>query len=433
MRREGKGTVIEEAVPENVSADNGGDNQDSGKPPVLKSILLRNFLSFGPDTAPLQLRPLNVLIGPNGSGKSNLIEAISLLRNAPQDLTVPLQASGSIQDWLWRGAVGTPEAQIHVDLQWPLPDLALPAPVPLQYRLSFTAVKEKLRVAEERLYKLQVTNERLYDEELFWDYYRFNYEADTGVIDIGDGKHHDLRRKDVDTGKSVFSQRQDPHFYPELTAVGRLFEGFRLYRNWHFGPDAALRRPQPILMHDDYLDENTQNLGPVLAGLRGDPRVKRALLEHLKTVYEPADDIQVRRTDGGYAQIFLKERGYRLPASRLSDGTLRWLCLLVILLHPAPPPLVCIEEPELGLHPDMMPTLADLLRDASERMQLIVTTHSSALVDALTPTPEAVVVCEKDEEGTAFQRLDRNQLSGWLEEYGLGRLWNSGEIGGNRW
>jgi predicted ATPase len=112
---------------------------------------------------------------------------------------------------------------------------------------------------------------------------------------------------------------------------------------------------------------------------------------------------------------------------------LRYLALLAILCDPNPPPLVCIEEPDLGLHPDVLPTLADLLREASERCQLIVTTHSSTLVDAMTSTPEAVIVCEKGEDGSVFRRLDREQLKPWLEKYRLGALWTRGDIGGNRW
>jgi len=78
---------------------------------------------------------------------------------------------------------------------------------------------------------------------------------------------------------------------------------------------------------------------------------------------------------------------------RLSDGTLRYLCLLTILCHPAPPPLICIEEPELGLHPDILPEVAKMLVDAASRTQLIVTTHSDILVDCLSDHPEAIVVC----------------------------------------
>ena len=94
-----------------------------------------------------------------------------------------------------------------------------------------------------------------------------------------------------------------------------------------------------------------------------------------------------------------------IPLIRMSDGTIRWLALLAILLNPDPPPLVCIEEPELGLHPDMIHELAKLLVDASSRMQLIVTTHSDRLIEEFTETPEVVVVCEKDNGSSTLRRL----------------------------
>ena len=140
----------------------------------------------------------------------------------------------------------------------------------------------------------------------------------------------------------------------------------------------------------------------------------------------------------GNLLLSLKESGGRLiTATRLSDGTLRYLTLLSILLHPEPPPLVAIEEPELGLHPDLIPEIADLLVAASERMQLVVTTHSRMLVDALTEHPSSVVVCAKENGESQFERLDETHLKRWLESYGspatLGDVWSSGDIGGNRW
>jgi predicted ATPase len=131
----------------------------------------------------------------------------------------------------------------------------------------------------------------------------------------------------------------------------------------------------------------------------------------------------------------IKEEGLksRTPAERLSDGTLRWLNLLIVLLDPTPPPVICIEEPELGLHPDMIPTLSDLLRDASTRTQLILTTHSRTLVECFSDDPESVCVCEKFQGATEIKRLEADYLKVWLEKYSLGQLWSSGEIGGNRW
>ena len=163
-----------------------------------------------------------------------------------------------------------------------------------------------------------------------------------------------------------------------------------------------------------------------------DYEVKQRLLKALGDLYEGVSDFHVN-IEYGTVQVFLQEGKVAVPATRLSDGTLRYLCLLVILCHPNPPPLVCIEEPELGLHPDILPGLADLLREASERCQLIVTTHSDVLVDALTETPESIVVCEKHEGQTTMKRLDKDDLAHWLDKYRLGDLWTSGELGGNRW
>ncbi len=106
---------------------------------------------------------------------------------------------------------------------------------------------------------------------------------------------------------------------------------------------------------------------------------------------------------------------------------------MALLLDPTPPPLICIEEPEIGLHPDILPTIAEMLIEASQRTQLIITTHSDSLVSALSAYPEAVIVCERDNTGTHLHRLEPDKLKDWLENYTLGDLWLMGEIGGDRW
>jgi predicted ATPase len=158
------------------------------------------------------------------------------------------------------------------------------------------------------------------------------------------------------------------------------------------------------------------------------------LVEKLKNADESIVDFSTK-VWGGTIQPNIHYSGLKspVPATRLSDGTIRYLCLLAVLCHPEPPPLVCLEEPELGLHPDLLPGLAELLIEASHRMQLIVTTHSDALVDGLTKVPEAVVVCEKRNGSTVMSRRSGAELSAWLKDYGLGQLWRRGEIGGNRW
>ena len=154
------------------------------------------------------------------------------------------------------------------------------------------------------------------------------------------------------------------------------------------------------------------------------------MIEKLSDAYEGLTDFELN-FEGGTVQVFFTEGELAVPASRLSDGSLRYL--LAILLDPDPPPLVGIEEPEMGMHPDLVPKLADLLVDASRRCQLVVTTHSDILVDALSERPESVVVCEKHDGQTSMKRLDSSDLIHWLEKYRLGELWTSGELGGVRW
>jgi predicted ATPase len=131
--------------------------------------------------------------------------------------------------------------------------------------------------------------------------------------------------------------------------------------------------------------------------------------------------------------MYLHEEGLStpIPATRLSDGTLRFLALLAILLNPESATLICIEEPELGLHPDAMALLAELMVDASKKTQLIVTTHSDTLVSELTEEAESVLVCDYLENGTTLQRLESEKLKLWLEKYRLGEIWRLGKLGGN--
>lgn len=380
---------------------------------LLHSIQPRNILSFGPDTPPIELRPLNVLIGANGSGKSNLIEVISLLQAAPTDLLRPIREGGGIHDWLWKGGEGVPVAQIDVSVD----TAALTAP--MHYRLSFTEKARRTELVDELLERGDRTD--------------FYFRTVNGSATLRAGlEMRQLRDDDFNPEQSLLSQRKDPDSYPAVTYVGGLYSRIRFYRDWTIGRKSLPRLPQKADLFNLFLDESSENLALVLSYLGQDPRLKKRLIEKLKLLYPGVDDFVVN-VEGGTVQLFLHEGPMSIPANRLSDGTLRYLCLLAILCHPKPPPLICIEEPEIGLHPDLIHVLADLLKEASERTQLIVTTHSDILVDAMTETPEAVLVCEKVDNSTTIRRLDRESLAHWLKDYSLGELWTRGQLGGTRW
>ncbi len=386
----------------------------------FNSLTIKNLLSFGSDAEEIPLKSLNVIIGPNGSGKSNLIEIISLFQSLSKDLKLPIRKGGGINDWLWKGAQD-PTASIKADIESPL----VRNDMFLRHFISFTAVNQRFELIDESIENSKPNP----GEDAPYFYYR--YENNHPVLNVKDGRR-ELSRETVDPEQSILSQRKDPDQYPELTWLGEEFSRIRMYREWSFGRYAPLRQPQETDAPNDYLEENCRNLGLVLNSIKKTPKIKRRIIELLGDFYEGIDDFDVM-IEGGSVQLFLTEGDLPIPATRLSDGTLRYLCLLAILCHPKPPPLICIEEPELGIHTDIIPVLAELLIDAATRSQLIVTTHSETLVDALSDTPDSVLVCEKKQGCTKLRRLETDNLKEWLEKYSLGELWRKGEIGGNRW
>ena len=399
----------------------------------IRTIRLENILSYGPSSEEFPLEPLNVLIGPNASGKSNFIEALSLLAAAPsKDIQAPIREGGGVNHWLWKGISGPSTATLDATVEYPK------GKQPLRYRLSFTETGSRFELRDEAVENEKPTPDR---KDPFF-YYR--YQGGHPVLNIfteeesqtkeESRRERRLKREDVKYDQSILSQRRDPDSYPELTYLADKFERMRFYREWNFGRRTPPRRPQQADLPQDSLLEDASNLGLVLSDLMNRPPVKRQILERLRTFYQSVEDVATKITTGE-VQIFFHEEGLQhpVPAPRLSDGSLRYLCLLAVLCHPDPPPVICIEEPEIGLHPDIIPKVAKLLVEASSRSQIFVTTHSDILVDALTDTPESVIVCEKFDGATQLRRLDKIELGPWLSNYRLGELWTSGEIGGNRW
>ena len=291
--------------------------------------------------------------------------------------------------------------------------------------LSFQEVAQRFEIVDERIENDEPDSG--HDKPYFY----YHLENGRGVLNVKKPPRR-LQHEEIDSTASILAQLRDPYQYPELTYLGNTFAKIHLYREWSFGRYTTPRLPQKADLPNEHLELDASNLGLVLNRLRREPDTKEQLLQALRELYDGIDDFDVQ-IEGGTVQVFLQEGRYTVPATRLSDGTLRYLCLLAILCHPDPGPLVCIEEPELGLHPDILPTLAELLKDAAKRTQLIVTTHSDILVDELTDDPEAVLVASRDEKGTQLERLQADKLKPWLKEYRLGKLWTRGEIGGTRW
>ena len=409
---------------------------------LFHKLKFSGLLSFGPQGIDLPMEPLTLLIGPNGSGKSNLLEAISLFHAAPSTISDPIRRMGGVREWMWKGQEASHSITLEAMVAYP-PGGTLRHSLTLVEQQSHPLVLERIEPSEKRPGK-----------RIGMSYYHPPLEAQIATKTAATDARAPSESQNVHSdecspvllaktrqGKLEVGSDFEPHdsmlaniASPDRQALWHLkekYSGIRFYRNWSFGPDAKLRQPCSAHDRSDFLTEGGGNLPLVLSQLHS--AHKKTFLSAITELFEGIVDIHCPVTSGTVA-LFLEETGNRsIPATRLSDGTLRYLCLLAILLHPEPPPLICIEEPELGLHPDLLPTLSDLMREASGRTQLVVTTHSDVLVDTLTNLPESVVVCEKHNGQTEMRRLDKGDLEKWLKHYRLGDLWTSGELGGNRW
>jgi predicted ATPase len=389
----------------------------------LQSLRLDGLLSFAHGSDAIPLTGLNVLIGPNGSGKSNLLEALDLLHATPTAFANAIRDGGGAQEWVWKGAGGNGRATIDATL-------AAEASIPeLRYRLSFVSSGQRTEVVDEALEEVRKRHVNAADVFFYYRYQNGRPAINVRESSGGRSERH-LERQSLVPDESVLSQRKDPDLYPELTWVGQKFSRIQSFREWRFGRYFELRQPQPADLPSDLLLPDSRNLGLVLNEIEhsGASRQFNEVLGRFLPRYERLST----RIQGGTVQFYLHEKGLGapVPATRLSDGTIRFMALLALLLSPAPASLVCIEEPELGLHPDAVSLLADLLVEASSRTQLVVTTHSDILISALTEEAESVLVSE-NLGGTVIRRLEADKLRFWLDKYRLGDLWRIGELGGN--
>jgi len=437
----------------------------------IKSIRIRNLLSFGPDTEEFEMKSLNVLIGANASGKSNFIEAIKLLQSLPKSITENVLDAGGIEELLWKGIEPPPTAEINTLLEYnPGRGFA--------HNISFSARNSRFDLRGESIFFVYsdwaIKQNALDSDERKEFVYIYELGGEPRFKGISPARGGQLSGEGInpllsgdrpvlyqygnlinrisplspqDTEKEhIFNVNQsilNQHDYlfnkgkqsaNEIRLLESLFSDIKIYKDLNTGKDSKIRDPQKADEIGDFLFEDASNFALVLNNLQNHPEQMLKIKNHLKDFAASFEDLYTH-VDSGTVQVRFYEKCMKRPISalRISDGTMRFLCLLSVLCHPTPPRLICMEEPEIGLHPDVIPLIADLLVEASHRTQLVVTTHSDILIDALTENPEAVVVCEKGDGGTELKRLVPDDLKDWLEDYRLGQHWLKGGMGGTRW
>jgi predicted ATPase len=301
---------------------------------MIKSIKLKNLLSFGDPGLDLELKPLNVLIGPNGSGKSNLIDAISLLQAAPRDIAEPIRRGGGVEEW---------RSKINSDYA-----LAIQAVIEIdayfdkkQHAIAHTLViNERVPRGLIMFESISTQMDGVHDEV-----FRFRYGEPVVLNNAAYGTTREIEK--YDQYSSALSQLRGSEVL-EISLLAVEYDFIRVYRDWTFGRNAAARKPQRADDRKDFLSEDASNLGLILNKFRSKSPTKKKILVELRNLLDGVTDFDVS-VEGGTVQLFLEEYSHAIPSTRLSDGTLRYLALLAILCDPEPPRVVCIEEPELGM------------------------------------------------------------------------------------
>jgi predicted ATPase len=370
---------------------------------ALNKLTIKGFKSIRA-LEDFELTNLNVLIGGNGAGKSNFIDFFRMLR-AMMELPLPGLASASLlayiadgggsDDFLFNGPKITD--QIEVETRFG----------PNGYR-----------------FKLAPTTEETF---IINDEARFYEGGTTGWWDLGSahaipGLLRDKEERGATGGRSVGS-----YIYDAISS-------WKIYHFHDTSKKASMRRSETI---DDnkYLRFDASNIAPFLLDLKNSKRSSKTtaysqIVDTIRLVTPFFDDFILKPYDNEKVRLNWRQKGsdYPLKPQHLSDGTLRFICLTTALLQPNPPSNIIIDEPELGLHPYAIEILAELIVATSKKTQLIISTQSPSLVDYF--EPEDIIVVNREKGASSFNRLNKDELSSWLNDYSLGDLWRKNIVTG---
>jgi predicted ATPase len=363
----------------------------------VKSVTIKGFKSIR-DLEAFEFRPVNVLIGANGAGKSNFIGFFRLLRELVEE-----------------------KLQVHIRTQEGGADACLfmgpKITKKFEAELSFGSNGYRFALAP------TTDNRFVFSQEttIFHGIY-----VDESRTSLGSGHEEaKLKKHKDDPGVRGASWGVEHYVYDSIS-------------NWvvyHFHDTSHLAgvRRQAQINDNEVFRHNAENLAPFLYRIR---KTNPDRYEQIRDVVRLAapffDDFKLRPTTENPDHIQLewkqKDSDYPFLANQLSDGTLRFMCLATALLQPSRPATVLFDEPELGLHPYALSLLGSLIREeATKSKQLIISTQSVQLLNEF--TPEDVIVVERKNGESTFQRLDSVQLTEWLQEYTLGELWQKNVLG----
>ncbi len=342
----------------------------------------------------LELGKLNVLIGPNGAGKSNLISYFEMLREmAEERLQFWTGKRGGADRVLTFGAKQTPQ------------------------------LSSKITSGESSYeFTLEHTDD---DRFVFVREASFIVDGKNWQKSSGGSGHSESSW--LPSASSVDAEPYVRSFYSSISDTG-------VYHLNDTSDTAATKQIRSL--HDNrYLRLDGENLAAYLYKIKHYHFERyRKMLDIVRLAIPFFHDFILEpveiKPDESTIQLMWqqKDSDYPFLASQLSDGSLRFICLVTALMQPEPPTTIIIDEPELGLHPYAIHLLGALLRSASKRMQAIVATQSSLLLDEF--DVDDLIVVELQNGVSAFKRLEEEKFEEWLKDFSVGELWFKNVLGG---
>lgn len=361
----------------------------------------------------LPVRPLMVLIGANGVGKTSLLDTFSLLSaSASGNLNTILSQFGGVANLLTRGK--SEELSFLVDME-------VPGYKPLEYELHLALTGTGYSISGEVLSQQREGHSQPFKHiDSSSSDIRY-YEIDQGRLVRPNWEHNSLET----------SLSQVPKMFHQPEELRRILATATQYHVLDVGPRAPVKLPQqmkPAMLPGP----DGEDLVPYLYYLRESDRNRfDAIVDSLRSAFPDFEELNFPPVAAGMLAMTWKDGKFAKPMymNELSEGTLRFLWLVSLLQSAHLSAVTMIDEPEVSLHPELLNLLADLMREASKRTQLIVATHSDRFIRFL--KPEEIVVMDINEDGCATAMwADSLDLEQWLAEYGLDEVWRMGRMGG---
>jgi predicted ATPase len=359
-----------------------------------------------------KLRPLCVMIGANGTGKTSVLDVMSLLANSARG-----KLSAAIADFSGLNSVLTFDKTSELSLGI---SMEVPGYHPLDYSLKLRPQGVAYTIAEETL-----SQKRREQPPPF-------LHIDSHGPDVKYFEVHQSRlvRPNWEHNPLETSLAQVPKMFQEPEDFRNRLASSTFYHVLNVDPRSPIRLPQPM-QPASLPGKNGEELVSCLFDLRETQRHRfEAIEDSLRSAFPRFERLDFPPVAAGTLALAWRERGFSKPLymHQLSEGTLRFLWLATLLQSPGLTALTLLDEPEVSLHPELLSFLADLLREASRRTQILVATHSDRLIRFL--QPDEIMVMDSTEDGmTSVTWADNLDLDQWLKEFSLDELWRTGRIG----